>query len=406
MKQFAAENCVKKHILPLVEGKLTTSQIPTLSSFSKELLSGICRHWLCLNHILDLSMKKKTTHKNLRLLLLIGIYRLYHQPSSDPKTIIKTCMKLAEIWGLSHNKPLIYGVLNRQLKTPYNTDEFSDEIKYSLPSWLYTKICSVFKHNASVVLKAQLRRPDYWIQVFNSSGITEEMQIPDNNYPLAAKFNKPDHITAKQGYDDGAWQITDLSTQIMLNYLPETLTTIVDACSAPGGKAIGVAKKHPRAVVEAVEIELKRIPKMEENIQRMGLKNINIIPGDFLTYSKKNVDLVWVDAPCSGTGVLKKHPEIKYRLSIDKIEQYQEQQLKLLEHAYLCVKNHGTIFYSTCSILDEENDDVIALFIKNHPKTKILSPQKSDYSESRLYGELFLIDQTNGGYLSRLEIDK
>ena len=125
-------------------------------------------------------------------------------------------MKLAEIWGLSHNKPLIYGVLNRQLKTPYNTDEFSDEIKYSLPSWLHTKICSVFKHNASVVLKAQLRRPDYWIQLFNPSGITEEMQIPDNNYPLAAKFDKPDHITSKQGYDAVSYTHLTLPTILLV----------------------------------------------------------------------------------------------------------------------------------------------------------------------------------------------
>ena len=137
-------------------------------------------------------------------------------------------------------------------------------------------------------------------------------------------------------------------------------------------------------------------------MQRLAIKNVSFIAQNFCEYEAKTAcDLVWVDAPCSGSGVIRKHPEIKYRLDEQQIVSLCKKQLDLLEHAIKLTKKGGHIFYSTCSILAMENDAIIKRVL-DKGLVSLGSQQENPFSTATETGRLYPIGVAHGGFLSKL----
>ena len=398
MSLFGGEKKVKRYIYDLISGKKTLNQISEpLTPFEKDLLSGICRHWICLNHILDQFLQKPTQHRDFRLILIIGFYRLLMTSEPNNKPIIDSIMLLSEKWGLGYRKKLIYAILNNALRNPPDIQAFSDNIKYSLPEFFYKTMKHSLGQHFDASAQSQAQRPQTWGFLFNERNVSDEMTVPLTEFPQAIQFKCIKNLTEKKGYAEGHWFIQDLAMQKMASFLPEKIEgTLIDACAAPGGKTLMLSHKYPKNTINAIEIEKGKIARLKENLSRCHGKNVKVMCMDFLQYPEgAQPGFIWIDAPCSGSGVVGKHPEIKYQVSNASLKSHQEKQKKLLSHAWKLLKPGGTIFYSTCSIFPQENDEVVASLASFVLKTK---PCNGAFKSK--YGTTFLMENQFGGYLS------
>jgi 16S rRNA (cytosine967-C5)-methyltransferase len=168
-----------------------------------------------------------------------------------------------------------------------------------------------------------------------------------------------------QAYRDGWFVVQDQAAQIIsLLLMPRPGETILDACAAPGGKTTHLAElMQDRGTVVALELDASRMAKIRENSRRLGITIIAPLQGDASRYHDGVFDRVLVDAPCSGLGVLRRHPDGRWNKTEQTIGDHTVLQRRILQNCASLVKPGGTLVYSTCTTEPEENDEVIAWFL-------------------------------------------
>ena len=165
----------------------------------------------------------------------------------------------------------------------------------------------------------------------------------------------------------------------------------MDACAAPGGKSVLLSKKFKE--ITACELHPHRVELIKSYCARMGANNVTAVQTDssvFNTEYENAFDAVLCDAPCSGTGVINENPDIKLFRRESDIAGLAEIQLKILENSARYVKVGGTLYYSTCSVLPEENDSTAYNFLKLHPEYALNIPSSPLESVKTAYGLQFL----------------
>jgi len=178
-------------------------------------------------------------------------------------------------------------------------------------------------------------------------------------------------------YDDGVYSIEDASA-MMVNYFlkPEEDDVILDMCAAPGGKSIGASlAMNDKGVVIANDISYPRAKAMSQNVERMGRGNIIVASNDFVfshIHFHGLFDKIIVDAPCSGSAMMRKNSEAKLDWRIEKVKSNARKQLDILELAYDMLKEGGTLSYSTCSFSYEEDEGTILSFLAKHPEATLV----------------------------------
>jgi len=136
---------------------------------------------------------------------------------------------------------------------------------------------------------------------------------------------------------------------------------VVDLCAAPGGKTALLARVHPEVAVEAVELNEKRIPRLKENMERLKAGNVTIRQGDALVlpYEDGAVDAILLDAPCSASGVIRRHPDAKFIHDQQSVAFHADLQKRMVAEALRVLKPGGRLVYAVCSIHPEENEQVV-----------------------------------------------
>jgi 16S rRNA C967 or C1407 C5-methylase (RsmB/RsmF family)/NOL1/NOP2/fmu family ribosome biogenesis protein len=179
-------------------------------------------------------------------------------------------------------------------------------------------------------------------------------------------------------YDNGVFSIEDASA-MMVNYFlaPNKDDVILDICAAPGGKSIGASlMMHDEGVVIANDISYPRAKAMSQNVERMGRGNIIVASNDFVfshIHFHNTFDKIIVDAPCSGSAMMRKNPEEKADWRCEKVKSNAKKQLEILELAYDMLKEGGTLSYSTCSFSYEEDEATILAFKALHPEIVLVN---------------------------------
>ena len=178
-------------------------------------------------------------------------------------------------------------------------------------------------------------------------------------------------------YKEGKVTIQDESSQLVARLLdPQKTDYVLDMCSAPGSKTTHLAAlMENQGKIEAYDLYKHKVKLIEHNLKRLGVKNVHVQAGDSTKlierYPPETFDRILLDAPCSGFGVLKRKPEIKYHDS-SVMDGLIPLQALLLENAYNLLKNDGTMVYSTCTINKKENGMMIEHFIQKHPDMKVI----------------------------------
>ena len=178
-------------------------------------------------------------------------------------------------------------------------------------------------------------------------------------------------------FQEGFFTVQDVSSMLVARAMaPQAGQRVLDLCSAPGGKTTHIAEvMKNRGEVIAQDIYPHKVKLIEENALRLGTNIVHALEGDALAFREEwqnAFDHVLLDAPCSGTGIIRKKPEIRYNRKPEDIQSLSTLQLELLERAKAYVKNHGQLIYSTCTMEYEENEGVLEHFLSRNPEFSLV----------------------------------
>lgn len=323
--------------------------------------------------------KKRIIH----YLIMVGIYQL-HFTRIPPHAALAETVDGAITLKHPQLKGLINGVLRQfqRQEQALNAKANNNESNYLHPKWLLEKIQQVYPAQWEEILEANNQKPPMWLRVNQLYHSTHDYLILlqqagieaslSKDSKFAIKLQKPCAINQLPGFDQGWVTIQDLSAQQCVELLaPKNGEYILDLCAAPGGKTTYILELAPKADVVAIDIDELRIKRIQENLNRLKL-HARIIVGDGCRplewTSGAKFDRILLDAPCSATGVIRRHPDIKWLRKPTDIQQLVKLQYEILEAIWPYLKTNGILVYATCSILPDENREQIQKFLFHHPE--------------------------------------
>ncbi len=183
------------------------------------------------------------------------------------------------------------------------------------------------------------------------------------------RLSRAAKISELEGFDEGAWWVQDFSAALAVRFFGDLRgKKALDLCAAPGGKAMQLADLG--AELCCVEISAKRARVLEENLARTKLE-ARVLTVDALRFEEQNFDAVLLDAPCSATGTIRRHPDLRFHDPLGRMKALGDLQFDLLSHAYCALAAGGELIYATCSLLKEEGEGQIERFLRANPKAKL-----------------------------------
>lgn len=265
-------------------------------------------------------------------------------------------------------------------------------IKYSHPEWLVKQFIQEIGMDEAIRLCiSNNEAPPLTIRV-NSAAISREalfLKLSEAGYDVARASFSPSalslkgagNVTSVPGFMEGLFTVQDEASQLIPFILdPQEGEKVLDACAAPGGKACHIAELMAgTGEVVALDIRDHGVKRIEENIRRLGLKSVKTRVWDAskpLDFKEGEFDRILLDAPCSGTGVLRRHPEGKWQKRDKNISELTSRQKVLIDNVSRYLKPGGILVYSVCSVLGEEGEGIIEYFLSSH-KDFILEPAMS-----------------------------
>ena len=256
---------------------------------------------------------------------------------------------------------------------------------FSLPGWLVSDWLSEFGAELTrLICLASNRKPGIYIRP-NSlktsvQELAEKFRLADIGIDIAPqdsmiRIKRPRTITQLPGFAEGLFAVQDITASQVIKMLnPRPDWKILDLCAAPGVKTTQLAEiTGDTATIIATDIDAERLKKVEENIARLGIKSVEVVPYNQLQNSK--FDCILLDVPCSNTGVLARRVEARHRITPDAIKKLIKTQTDLLNTAASMLKPHGIICYSTCSIQKDENNNLIRDFLQKN-RNFVLNTEK------------------------------
>lgn len=375
--------------------------------FVHALVMGCLRHWCRLDDwILQLSQRKlKSLQPAVRVLLRMGLFQLYGLRQVPPYAALDTTVSLARLLKLP---PKVVGFLNALLREAqrrlegegFTVPNFETEpvrhllLVYGWPEALSEMLLKAYassevlnmaeaaQHPAPLALRVNTLKCslEAFRQAVEQQGLRLEVVQPD----LAEALLVPDWsgpVQALPGYDEGWFYVQDpASIQVACDIGPNPGERVLDLCAAPGSKTTHLAAlMENTGTITAIEPKLQRLGLLSENLQRLGVTNVQAVQADALQWTTDDLyDRVLVDAPCSGSGTLRRHPEIllQFRKPAS-LEEATALQLALLEKGFYCLKPGGVLVYSTCSILPAENRELIQRFLAQHTDASLEMERQS-----------------------------
>ena len=258
-----------------------------------------------------------------------------------------------------------------------------DEVRWNHPQWLIDMLRRDWPDDWETILTANDARAPMWLRANALTNSAAEYQeklalegidaVTLEGVPDALRLAEPCSVESLPGFVDGAVSVQDAAAQIAARWLlANTRGAILDACAAPGGKSGHLLEVGADEVtLTAVERDSSRIDSIHQNLDRLGC-NATIMAADA---SKPNewwngepFDGILLDAPCSASGVIRRHPDIKLLRRASDIEALSRLQSELLEALWPLLAPGGRLLYATCSTLASENDVVVSRFLERHDK--------------------------------------
>lgn len=384
----------------------------------QEMLYGVLRQLPLLQFWLRQLLNKplKSNQKVVEHLILLGFYQLAFSRVSQHAAVAETVGACQEL-----RSPGLKGLVNACLRNFIRQDMQAmlpddAQIRSGLPKWLFRKLQQAYPEQLDDLCLATNSKAPIWLRV-NQTRVTraefcqaldeQEIQytLPDD-FQQAVLLSKGYDLTQLPGYQQGWFAAQDGAAQQAATLLaPQSKERVLDACAAPGGKTCHLLEQQADIECLALDSDASRLQRVEENLHRLG-HQAQIVCGDAAEPSAwwdgELFDRILLDAPCSATGVIRRHPDIKWLRKGTDIPPLVELQGQILKAVWPMLKPGGTLLYATCSILPEENCEQVKQFLANQDDAS-LSPLHAQDSTSNpgwqiLPGE----KQMDGFYYARL----
>ncbi len=382
-------------------------------SFITRVTLGTLERRIELDYIIDWFSKVKVKKMKpvIRCILRMGVYQLKYMDSVPDSAVCNEAVKLAGKKGFVSLKGFVNGVLrsiSRNLpEVSYPSEEEKPieavSIRCSIPQWILRQwredygwektksMAESFLNQERTTIRVNTMMTDRekLIDDLKKQGIQAEKLVlrdyPD--FKQGLYIWEYDYLLKIKEFAQGQFYVQDVSSMLPVWFLnPKEGDFVVDVCAAPGGKSIHAAQlMQGLGVVEARDLTDYKVGLIEENIARARLKNVKAVKWDALILDESLVgkaDGVIADLPCSGLGVLKKKPDIRYRMTREQQEELSRLQRQILSNACQYVKPGGTLLYSTCTVNKIENEDNTAWFLQNHQEFSLAKERQIFPGES------------------------
>ncbi|MCJ1996321.1 16S rRNA (cytosine(967)-C(5))-methyltransferase RsmB [Lactococcus piscium] len=368
----------------------------------------------------------KKTKKWVKNLLAMTVYQIIYMDRIPTSAAVDEAVKIAKKQGDQRLSGFVNGVLRNFTRADFRSfDEISDSteklsIQYSMPIDLTKKFVKSFGFEKTVKIFRSIEEPSRASLRVNTTltDVTTEFNKLAREFDVELSEISPTGIVAESGhfadlldFNDGLITIQDESSQLVATVLDAQPTDrILDACAAPGGKTVHIAEYLSEAgYIEALDLYDHKLRLIRQNAERLHqIEKIRLTKLDarqsFEKFGPDSFDKILVDAPCSGLGLIRRKPDIRYRKETTDFADLQKVQLEILEDTCKTLVNSGIMVYSTCTIFDEENYQVIETFLAKHPEFEQvpLTHEKSDLVKN---GCLFITPDayhTDGFFIAKL----
>lgn len=381
----------------------------------QEMVYGSCRWFQQLEYLLSRLLSKPIKQKDsdIKALLIVGLYQLREMRVPDHAAINET-VAATSLLDKSWAKGLVNAVLRNYLRQEQSLkdslQEQAEAIQYSHPSWLSDALRLSWPQHYPALLAANNLRPPMTLRV-NQGRINRQdylALLEQNGFAASAGIlcdssvylEQPASVVLLPGFADGMVSVQDEASQLV----PQLLELapgqrVLDACAAPGGKTCHMLEsEHSLTELTALERESTRVTRIRENLDRLHLQ-ARVVRADANQVSSwwdgKPFDRILLDAPCSASGVIRRHPDIKLLRQPDAINDLVQQQEQLLRSLWPCLQTGGLLLYTTCSVLKQENDDLVARFLNTTNDAKY-EGVAADWGVECDYGRQLLPLEQNG----------
>ena len=369
----------------------------------KAICFGVCRFYRSLSTDINALLEKPLRNKDMDIyaLLLIGAYQLDKMRTPEYAAIdgcVAASKNLKKEWA----KGLINAVLRQYQQQTQQPSTLDDKAYTEHPDWLVGKIRKMWPQHSDAIFTQNNLQPPLCLRI-------NQQQISRENYKVLLAeqgINSVDgklcssalylpersvNITQLPHFDDGFFSVQDEAPQHAAFLLDaQQGDNVLDACAAPGGKTCHILELNPNVEsVTAVDMDATRLERIKDNLSRLQL-NAQCITADILDldnwYDGNAFDKILADVPCSATGVIRRHPDIKWLRKPDDIAQLAALQLQILQTLWQCLKPGGKLLYATCSVLTQENNKVISAFLTQQRDAEICAIHR-DFGASAIQCE-------------------
>ena len=347
---------------------------------------GTIQNLLAIQYQLQPYIKGKRVKKKIKTLLYLSLYQLMYLDKIPEYAVINEAVNIAKKQGYQTSK-FVNAVLRNFVRNERRSLEDLDElerisIETSHPLWMVKMFNKQYGLEKTKKICLEDNTPPTRSGRVNTLKASKEELLKEGCFKEgtlskdALLYNKG-NLALTSYFKEGKVTIQDESSQLVARLLdPQKTDYVLDMCSAPGSKTTHLsALMENQGKIEAYDLYEHKVKLVEYNLRRLGVKNVHIQAGDSTklkeVYPEKTFDRILLDAPCSGFGVLKRKPEIKYHDS-SIMDVLVSLQALLLENAYYLLKNDGTMVYSTCTINKKENELMIQKFIEKHPDMEVI----------------------------------
>lgn len=365
-----------------------------------ELAQGVCRWQPRLAFLAERLLQKglRERDRDVLALLWIGLYQLEHT-RVPPHAAVAASVEAARALGKDWAAGMINAVLRNYQRRRQDLNADADReptARYAQPSWLLGAVRSAWPEDWQTVLEALLQRPPMTLRVN-----ARQIGVGDYAASLAAaglaarpvpgaaqalQLDRPVPVEELPGFADGLVSVQDAGAQLAAELLDvQPGQWVLDACAAPGGKTCHLLERTPGARLQAVDVSEPRLERVRANLRRLHLR-AEVERGDAARpvgpWVARRYARILLDVPCTATGVMRRHPDIKQLRRPQDVIELARRQAEILDAIWPLLEPGGKLLYVTCSILPAENDQQIDAFLHRQSQARVV-PIDADWGRPR-----------------------
>ncbi len=336
---------------------------------------------------------------------MLGVWQLMHSRTAEHaaiSSIVELVRELDKPWA----DKLANGLLRKvQREMQDDASELNAllrndlSIAYAQPKWFVKALQKAWPDKVESILAALQERAPMTLRVnthtlsrdeYLKKLTTHDIQAePLAAVPSALVLDKPMGVLQLPGFEEGTVSVQDAGAQLSAELLDlQAGQRVLDACAAPGGKSMHLAQHQPEITLTACDIDEQRLERVAQNAERCGVTlSMQVLDAENppQAWRDQPFDRILLDAPCSATGVMRRHPDVRMLRRATDIEDLAVCQAKILDSLWECLASGGKLLYVTCSLMPKENEQQIQAFIERQPGAKVI-PIDATWGHPRAVG--------------------